>query len=72
MDQEISSAINRELYHLMAPAHNRNMNANRNAKGLITELTHLNVRAELALENSDIIITAAGTVAKGVMDLEEN
>jgi len=72
MDQEIASAINRALFHQKAPAHIRIMNAERNAKGAITAITHPNATAEMALQYCDIINTAARTVDKGVMDGEEN
>jgi len=72
MDQEIASAINRALSHPKAPAHIRIMNAKRNAKGAITEITHPNGTAEMALHYRDIIITAARMVDKGVVDVEEN
>ena len=72
MDQEIASAINRALFHQKAPAHIRIMNAKRNAKGAITAITHPNATAEMALQYRDIIITAARTVNKGVVDVEEN
>jgi hypothetical protein len=72
MDQEIASAINRALFHQKAPAHIRIMNAKRNAKGAITAITHPNATAEMALQYRDIIITAARTVDKGVVDVEEN
>jgi hypothetical protein len=72
MDQEIASAINRALFHQKAPAHIRIMNTKRNAKGAITAITHPNSTAEMALHYRDIIITAARTVDKGVMDVEEN
>jgi hypothetical protein len=71
MDQKISSAINRELYHLKAPEHITIMNANRNAKRVITALTHPNVIAEMALQYSVIIITAVGPVNNRVVDFEE-
>jgi len=48
------------------------MNARRNAKGVITEMTQQNATAEMALQYRDIIITAARTVDKGVVDVEEN
>jgi len=48
MVQEIASAINRALFHQQAPAHNRIMNARRNAKGAITAITHQNPTAEMA------------------------
>jgi len=72
MDQEIASPINRVLFHQQAPAHIRILNAKRNAKGAITEITHPNATAEMALLSCDIIITAARTVDKGVVDVEEN
>jgi hypothetical protein len=72
MDQEIASAINRALFHQKAPAHVRIMNAKRNAKGAITAITHPNATAEMAMQYRDIIITAARTVDRGVVDVEEN
>ena len=72
MHQEIASGINRALFHLKAPAHVRIMNAKWNAKGAITAITHPNATTEMALQYRDIIITAARTVDKGVLDVEEN
>ena len=72
MDQEIASAINRALFHQKAPAHIRIMNAKRNANGTITAITHPNATAEMALQYRDIIITAAGMVDNGVVDVKEN
>jgi hypothetical protein len=72
MDQEIVSAINRALFHQQAPAHIRIMNARRNAKCVITAITHQNATAEMTMEYRDIIITAARTVDRGVVDVEEN
>jgi hypothetical protein len=72
MDQEIASAINRTQFHQQAPAEIRIMNARRNAKGTITAITHHNVTVEMAMWYRDIIITAARTVDKGVVDVEEN
>jgi len=72
MVQEIASAINRALFHQQAPAHIRIMNARRNEKGAITAITHQNATAEMALQYRDIIVTAARTVDKGVIDVEEN
>jgi hypothetical protein len=72
MDQEIVSAINRVLFHQKAPAHIRIMNAKRNARGTITAITHQNATAAMALIYRDVIITAARTVDKGVIDVEEN
>jgi len=72
MNQDIVSEINRALFHQNSPAHIRIMIAKRNAKGAITAITHPNATAEKALQNRDIIITAARTVDKGVMDYKEN
>jgi hypothetical protein len=72
MDQEIASAINRALFHQQAPTHILIMNARRNGKGVITAITHQNATAEMALQYHDIIITVVRTVAKGVVDVEEN
>ena len=68
---EIESAINRALFHQQAPAHIRTMNARRHTKGAITGLTRQNATAVMALRYRDIMITAAGTVNKGVVDVEE-
>jgi hypothetical protein len=72
MDQEIASAINRALFHQQAPAHNRIMNARRNAKGAITAIAHQNATAEMAMRYRDVIIMPARTVDRGVVDVEEN
>ena len=48
------------------------MNARRNAKGAITAITHQNATAGMAMQYHDIIITAARTVDRGVVDVEEN
>jgi len=48
------------------------MNARRNAKGTITAITHQNATAGMAMQYHDIIITAARTVDRGVVDVEEN
>ena len=72
MDQEIASAINRAHFHQKAPAHIRIMNAKWNAKGTITAITHPNATAEMALQYREIIITAATTVNKEVVDVKEN
>jgi len=71
MDQEIASASNIALFYQMAPAHIRIMNNKRNAKGAISEITHPNATAEMAMLYRDIIITAASTVDIGVVDVEE-
>jgi len=72
MDEEIASAVNRALFQQQAPAHVRIMNARRNAKGTITAITHQNSTAELALLYQDIIIMAARSVDKGIIDVEGN
>ena len=72
MDQAIASAINRALFHQMAPAHIRTMNANRITRGTITAVTHQNATAPMALMYRDVISTVARTVDKGVIDVEEN
>jgi len=71
MDQEIASAINRGLFHQQALAHITIMNARMNAMGATTAITHQNATAEMALRYSDIIITAARIVDKGVVDVKE-
>jgi len=72
MDQEIASAINGALFCQQAPAHIRILNARRNAKGAITAITHRNATAAMAMLSRDIMITAAMTVDKRVVDVEEN
>jgi len=72
IDQEIASAINIALFYQKAPAHVRIMNAKRNAKGTIMAITHQNATAAMTLAYHDVIITAARTVDKGVIDVEEN
>jgi len=72
MDQEVGSAINRVLFHQQAPAHIRIMNARRNAKGVISAITHQNATAEMAMRYWNVIITAGMTVDRGVMDVEGN
>jgi len=72
MDEEIASAINRALFRQQAPAHIRIMNARRNGKGAITAITHQNAIAEMAMRYRVIISTAAKTVDKGVVEVEEN
>jgi len=48
------------------------MNVKRNAKGAITTITYPNATTEMALQYCDMSITAARTVDKGVVDVEEN
>jgi hypothetical protein len=48
------------------------MNARRNARGTITATTHQNATAEMALLYRDIIIKAARSVDKGIIDVEGN
>ena len=71
MDQQIASAINKGLFHQQAPAHIGIMNASRNAKGMSTEITHQNATAVIAMRYHDIIITAARTIDRAVVDVEE-
>lgn len=68
MDQEIASAIDRALFHQKTPAHIRILNTKRNLKDAITAISHHNTAAALPLTYSDIILHAAGTVYKGVID----
>jgi len=72
MDHEIASVINRALFHQQAPAHIRIMNARRNVKGATTAISHQNATAEMAMQYRDIIIMAARTVDRVVVDVEEN
>ena len=72
LDQEIASAIHRVLFHQQAPAHIGIMNKRRNAKGAIRAITNQNATAEMAVRYRDIIITAARTVDRGVVDVEKN
>jgi len=48
------------------------MNARRNAEGAITAIKQQHAIAEMALRYRDIFITAARTVDKGVVDVENN
>jgi len=72
MDQEIASAINRELFHQQTPAKNEIMNARRTANGPSTAITQQNATAEMAMRYRKVIITAARTVDSGLVDAEEN
>jgi hypothetical protein len=72
MDQEIASAINRALFHQQAPAHIRIMKARRNAKGAIMAIRHQNTTAEMAMRYREVIVTAARTVDRGVVDVKSN
>ena len=72
MDPEISSAINRALFHQKAPAHIWIMKAKCNAKGSITTITDQDAMAAMALAYPDVIITAARTVDMRVIDVEGN
>jgi len=72
MDEEIASAVDRALLQQQAPAHVRIMNARRNAKGTITPITHQNATAEMALLYRAIIIKAARSVVKGIINVEGN
>jgi len=70
MDPEITSAIDGVHFHQKAPAHMRIINTKRNAKGGVTAFTNPTATAEMALQYRDIIITAARTVDKRVVDVE--
>jgi len=72
MDEEIASAVNRALFKQQAPAHVWIMNARRNAKGTTTAIMHQNATAEMALLYRDIIIKAARSVEKVIIDVEGN
>jgi hypothetical protein len=72
MDQEIALAITRAFSHQKAPADIRIMNAKRNAKAAITAIMYPNATAEMALQYHDIVTTAARTVDKGVVHVQEN
>jgi len=72
MHQEIPSAIGRALFHQKAPANIRIMNTEKTTKGAVTAMTSQNATAAMALACPDVIIDAARTVDKGVIDIEEN
>jgi len=72
MDEEIASAVNRALFQQQAPVHVRIMNARRNARGTITAITHQNATADMALLYRDIIMKAARSVDKVIIDVEGN
>jgi hypothetical protein len=72
IDDEIAPAVNRALFQQQALAHVQIMNARRNAKGILTAVTHQNATAEMALLYRDIIIKAARSVDKGIIDVEGN
>lgn len=71
-DQEVAGAINRAIFHRQALAYLRVMNARRNAKGALTAITNQNVQSEMAMRYRAMIITAARTVHKDLVDVEEN
>jgi len=72
MDKEIAHVIDRALFHQKSPATIRIMNAKRNAKGTMKSITHPNETAEMAMRYRDIIITAAKSVYRGVVDVAQN
>lgn len=72
MDQEIASAINRELFHQQAAAQILIMNARRYAKGAITAITHQNATAPMTMQYRDMIMTTASNIDKGVVEVEDN
>jgi hypothetical protein len=71
-DEEIASAINRVVFHQEAPVLTMIMNAKRQAQGVITAINHMNATAKIAVQYRDIVITAARTVRKCVMDVAVN
>jgi len=72
MDEDIASAVNPALFQQQAPAHGQVMNARRNEKGTITAITNPNATEEMALLYRDIIIKAARSVDKGIINMEGN
>jgi len=68
----MASAVKRELCQQQALALVRIMNARRNAKGTITAITHQNPTAEMAPLYRHIIIKAARSVDKGIIDMKGN
>jgi len=72
MDQGIASVINRVRFYLKAPASMLILNAKRTAKGAITVMVDPNAMAAKLSVNHNVIIHAACTVNKGVIDVEEN
>jgi hypothetical protein len=72
MVQEIATVINRALFHQMAPVHIRIINAKRNVRRGITGITHQLAAVAMGPIYRNLIIAAALTVDKGVIDFEEN
>jgi len=71
VEEFITPAVTRAMFWQQAPAHIRITNPKRNASGTITAITHPNASAELAFQYWDIIIKAARSVAKQIIDVEE-
>jgi len=60
------------LFHPKALAHIQIISSNRNARGVLYAITHQHVTMKMALQDSDIIITAVRTVDQGINDIKEN
>jgi hypothetical protein len=72
MDQEIVSEINKALFHQKSLAHIPIMNTRMNPSSANTAFAEGHVTVAMALMNRDVIITEAGAVNKGVIDVREN
>jgi len=72
MDEEIAPAINIVPFNQQLLAHIRIKNSKSNANSAITPLTNHNVMPKITLLYLDVLITAAWTIYKGIVDVEEN
>jgi len=72
LDEAVPSVINRVRFHEQAPCHIKIMNAERNAKGAITAITHQNTTAAMALLYHNTIISAVRMADKEVVDVKVN
>jgi len=72
MNPGTESAINRALFLQQALAHCRMMNPTRNAKGMMTAIMYQNATAAMAVPYGNIIIMAASTVGKGLVNGKKN
>jgi hypothetical protein len=70
MVQDIASVINRLLFHQEALANIRILKVRRNPNGAINAITHQNATPEISMQCRDMIIWAARTVDRGVLDVE--
>jgi hypothetical protein len=71
-DEDLTSAVNRALFKKGVPAHIRIASVRQNHRGTISAVTSELATAEMALRFKDLIITAARSVDKGVIDLQPN